>query len=305
MRICPDCNKTVAPRDAILIKGKAYHKSCRICSHCGRPIEDSPESFLGSIYHSFCTVYALKPCCVCGNIPNRMRVNYWHEIACENHADTCCYCGHFLSPSTHSGHSFARDYLDDEEIKSKECHICGNCESTIVKTDQDVERCRKEVLDIFRSHKITGIPDDVPIILSDMRDESKKMGMMLAGLHHAVISTSRSRYSFSITMDDGMPEMNFKGVLGHELLHSWLRLYAIELPKHECEGFCNLGEELILKTIGTPESKYWTKRCLEDNDDPIYGDGYRLMKKRLDKLGWEGLMHAVRWENKTRENIQL
>ena len=305
MNICPDCHKVVAPRDAIVIKGKTYHKACRICSHCGKPIEGKPEVFMGQIFHTHCSVLAIKPCVVCGKTSVLRQINHWHETACEEHAHTCHYCCHFLSPKTGFGRTFSMDYIEDGEIKTKEKYICGNCERTIVNTQEEVERCRKEILEIFHAHKITGIPADVPIVLSDMRAESEKSGYAIAGQHRAAISPSRSKYSFSISIKNSMPEFVFKGVLGHEMLHSWLRLYAIELPKDECEGFCNLGEELVLKSIGTPESKYWIKRTLEDSTDPIYGDGYRLMRKRLDKLGWEGLMRAVRWENKPKESVEI
>ena len=32
---------------------------------------------------------------------------------------------------------------------------------------------------------------------------------------------------------------------------------------------------------------------MEDDPNPIYGDGYRKMKKELDKYGWEELIKRM------------
>ena len=53
------------------------------------------------------------------------------------------------------------------------------------------------------------------------------------------------------------------------------------------------------------EADYLIQWILEENKDPVYGDGFRLMKKRLEKLGWKGLMDALLWEDKAPEHIYL
>ena len=93
--------------------------------------------------------------------------------------------------------------------------------------------------------------------------------------------------------------------LAHELLHSWISLYGIKLPNNEAEGLCNLGKFLVLKQEKNKDAAYLIHWALEENKDPVYGDGYRLMKKRLEKLGWKGLMDALLWENKTPEPVDL
>ena len=153
-------------------------------------------------------------------------------------------------------------------------------------------------MDIFSNNGITGIPDDIPIELTDMSAEEESKGHSLWGLNYSYLTKSRSHYSCKISIFNALPELQFKSTLAHELLHSWLHLYAINLPQNEKEGFCNLGSMLVYKNYKSDISDYSIKYLLDKNKDPIYGDGYRLMKMRLDKLGWKGLMDALMRDNK-------
>ena len=154
-------------------------------------------------------------------------------------------------------------------------------------------------MSVFKKNGISGIPDDIPIRLSDMKEVSEECGKGIWGLNYGRISSSRSHYSCEILIHENLPDLVFKGVLAHELLHSWITLYAIRLPDNEEEGFCNLGKFLVIRQEKSKKADYLIQWTLEENTDPIYGDGYRLMKKRLDKLGWKGLMDALLWENKS------
>ncbi len=304
MRICPDCHKVVPAPDAVEIGGKYYHKSCRICYKCGKVIDDDfihpKQEFEGHSYHFSC-LHAAQTCCICGKVTHRYVRDYWGNVACEEHGAPCQYCGSIVK----KGQSFKYTYIQGGERITLNKQICDKCASSIVKTPEQIERCRREVMDIFKVHGITGIPDDIPISLSDMREESEKKGMGIWGLNYGRISSSRSRYSCEISIHENLPYLVFKGVLAHELLHSWIALYAIQLPDNEEEGLCNLGKFLILKQEKSKEADYLIQWALEENKDPVYGDGYRLMKKRLEKLGWKGLMDALLWENNAPEHIDL
>ena len=304
MRICPDCHKVVPALNAVEIGGRFYHKSCRICYKCGKVINDDflhPKAeFEGHYYHFNC-LHSPGICCICGKENRRYVRDYWGNVACEEHGEICQYCGSIVK----NGQTFNYSYIRDGKRIIQDRQICDRCASSIVKTREQIESCRREVMDIFKAHGITGIPDDIPISLSDMKEESEKKGMGIWGLNYGRISASRSRYSCEISIHENLPYLVFKGVLAHELLNSWVALYAIKLPKNEEEGFCNLGKFLILKQEKTKQSDYLIHWLLEENEDPVYGDGYRLMKNRLDKLGWKGLMDALLWEDKLPEHIDL
>ena len=283
MRICPDCHKVVPAMDAVEIGGKYYHKSCRICYGCGKVINDDflhpKQVFEGHSYHFNC-LHSAQTCCICRKVTHRYVRDYWGNVACNT-------------------------YIQDGERIILEKQICDRCAQSIVKTPEQIERCRTEVMRVFEAYGITGIPDDIPISLSDMREESEKLGKGIWGLNYGRISSSRSRYSCEIVIHENLPYLVFKGVLAHELLHSWISLYAIHLPDNEKEGLCNLGKYLILKQDKSKEADYLIHWSLDGNDDPVYGDGYRLMKKRLEKLGWKGLMDALLWENHATQHVDL
>lgn len=298
MKICPDCHKVVAAIDAVELEGNYYHKSCRTCAKCGRVITGSKEFVNGKVYHSEC-LHEGNVCVVCGKPVDRYVRNYWGDVACVHHAQVCHYCDKFISEHTLGGKSVRYTVVRDGKTTSKDVPMCGMCERSVVRTPEEIEQCRKEIMDVFKKNDINGIPEDIPIRLSDMIEESDRMGFKLWGLNHSKISPSRERYSCEITIHENLPRLLFKGVLAHELLHSWLHLYAIELPDNEKEGFCNLGQYLVLHSEHQPVADYLCQWTLELDKDPIYGDGYRLMKKRLEKLRWSGLMKALRFNPKT------
>ena len=295
MKVCPDCHKVVNAIEALEIGGKYYHRACRTCVLCGNIIHSDRVVSEGKVYHLRC-LKAGATCAVCGKQSRHYRTNFWGQAACVDHAQTCMYCGRFLSAATHGGRQIKYTYNRDGERCQKEVPLCGLCERTLVASPENIERYRREVMEIFRKNGIEGIPEDIPIRLSDMVEEGKRMGRGLWGLNHSHISPSRERYSCEISIHCNLPETLFKGVLAHELMHSWLFLYAIELTDAECEGFCNLGKYLVLRSSNAPEAKYLISWILETNTDPVYGEGFRLMKKRLDKLGWRNLMRTLRRE---------
>lgn len=289
MKVCPDCNRIVSAVDAVCIGGTYYHRSCRTCCRCGKLITGRLELFDGKPCHPECQSKPVT-CSICGKSVRTYREDHWGNIACREHAHTCQYCGRFLSPSTHGGKLFSLQ----SGASSHDVWVCGLCADAMVTTKEAVEKCRSEVMSIFRNNGIRGIPSDIPIELSDLHEVARRAGGLVLGRNKGRISPSRSRYSFSIQVYYQLPRLVFCGVLAHELLHSWVALYAIDLPPEEEEGFCNLGEYLVLKQDHTRYGAYRISRLQEDSD-PVYGDGFRLMENRLSKLGWKGLMDALLW----------
>lgn len=296
MRICPDCHKIVSAVDSVIIRGQYYHKSCRVCHNCGKVIRFSKQEFGGHSYHALCLRAILK-CCVCGKRLESVHTDWYGNLACDEHYHTCYYCGKIITPQIGGEDEIKLNNYINGERETHSYYICGNCKSSIINDDLDVERCRKEIMELFSNNGITGIPDDIPIELTDMSAEEEAKGYSVWGLNYAYLTECRSHYSFKISIFNELPELQFKSTLAHELLHSWLNLYAIILPENEKEGFCNLGSMLVYRKCQSDISDY-SIYLLDNNDDPIYGDGYRLMKMRLDKLGWKGLMDALLREKK-------
>ena len=65
-----------------------------------------------------------------------------------------------------------------------------------------------------------------------------------------------------------------------------------QLSLEKTEGFCNLGSSLIYNNDSTQFSRIHLQ-AMESEPDPIYGGGFRSMKSRLDKLGWNKFLKKL------------
>jgi len=81
-------------------------------------------------------------------------------------------------------------------------------------------------------------------------------------------------------------------VLAHEFGHVWMNENFIEVSPPAAEGFCNL---LAMHALSKEKSKIADvlRKNLEMSDDRVYGKGFRDMSKRLDQLGWQGILNDL------------
>ena len=308
---CAKCGKFIKG-DGVSFGGQYYHKSCLVCTYCGAKITGSYVNYKGNLYHSECNPASGKKVCAYCRKPlvgtwTILGEKCYHNDCYHKHVEKrCSVCGKTISGTYTYDHwgNFAHPIHGTEP--TMHCHSCGRiisgpskqigtnavlcsvCASSSVTTSTQVEMCRSKVLTMFKSFGINGIPEDIPIELK----KKDLMGGALGRIHYSR-SAFRIFSDFQIDMTWGLPEVHFQGVLAHEMLHSWLVLYGREVTEEECEGFCNLGSAYIYQKIDTDFSKYLLKRLYE-NEDRIYGDGYRLQKERFERLGWEGLLDSLR-----------
>lgn len=76
-------------------------------------------------------------------------------------------------------------------------------------------------------------------------------------------------------------------VVAHEMGHTWCRDQRIKLTQIEEEGLCELIAYHVLSTQFSKLGNTW-KTSMLVNPDPIYGDGLRLMLKKMEacKKSW-------------------
>lgn len=70
-------------------------------------------------------------------------------------------------------------------------------------------------------------------------------------------------------------------VVAHEMGHTWCRDNKLTLSHMEEEGFCELLAYHVLSTQFSKWGNTWKLSMLQ-NPDPIYGDGLRYMKQKLE-----------------------
>jgi hypothetical protein len=126
------------------------------------------------------------------------------------------------------------------------------------------------------------------LAMAQKRGETQPSGRVLGNFRR--ISEWRNgherRIVDGITILQGLPRELFEGTVVHELGHAWLYLAKVDdLPRWQEEGFCNLLSYILHKDRPTPEA-HWQVKLLEDDPDPIYGEGFRRVRALFKKHGF-------------------
>lgn len=314
IHVCAKCKKIIISGKEVSFGVKLYHKDCFVCSYCGQKITSTASTYKGELYHTVCSpVSGQRICAYCRKpITGRWYIlnkkNYHYECYHQYIEKKCSICGLPIHDSyyhdkwgncahvLHNGRKTVFCFTCGRIISTKakslggDAVLCNVCASTSITTDAEVERCRRKVLSVFKSLGVSGIPETIPIKLVPREKMEGNLGCI-----YMIKARDPNLANFRIHITCGLPDLHFRGVLAHEMLHSWLTLYGREVTKDECEGFCNLGEAFIYANEKTPLANYLLEKMYE-NADVIYGDGYRLQKERYERMGWEGLLDSLRYK---------
>ncbi|MBE6187927.1 MAG: protein DA1 [Rikenellaceae bacterium] len=82
--------------------------------------------------------------------------------------------------------------------------------------------------------------------------------------------------------------------LAHEIGHAWICQNNIKVTEVENEGFCQVLSYYVLRTEFTKEGNN-EAIAVRDFADEIYGDGFRLMQRKLDSLGWKQFLMLLKF----------
>lgn len=297
------CNKCKKPIDGKYVETKVtkYHEDCYEkfiqlkCTICKKPIESEYNYDEAGKYHPECykTNKALR-CDVCQEvIEGQYVVDLWDHKAHKKHdnleIEYCHCCSRIISEKTSKG---SIKYNDGRKI-------CGICKQTeIIETHQTVIS-KLRVIEVLKTAGFNYIPSFIKIELVDKVSMNKMTGASITtnthGCTRTVVKSQNGKLlgkEHSIAMLYGLPKLEFEGVLAHELLHVWLHEKNLDMPSQETEGFCNLGALLIYQKDTSDFAKVLIKK-LEQDSDKVYGDGYRIMLKKLQDLGWAELIKDV------------
>lgn len=196
-------------------------------------------------------------------------------------------------------HNYTMDICTScgNQIQSKDVHlsdgrgICAKCLPAIVKTQQHVLWVKERVISILEKYGINDISKNIPIKVVPTIELAKvqnstAINIMQLGLTYTKITVGsfNSKMEHQIYIIEGLHKILFAGTLAHEYLHVWQNENSISLPPSLTEGFCNMGSYVVYQAINTDLSHYLLKN-LEENQDPIYGDGFREVKEIYNKAG--------------------
>ncbi len=298
--VCDHCGQLLDETWTVY-QGKKYHPECfkkgvqPRCALCGMTISGDYTEDAEGRYHMACyKARKLPRCSVCDHpIEGNYIQDVWGHISHDSHKGKhytlCSSCSIIISDKTSKG-SF--EYSDGRVI-------CGICRESAVFHMAVAEELLMEVTQILLAKGLSPLPAGITVSLVDLKTLMNKAGTLrksTKGLTKISTNTIGSFKLYSRTdiyILHGLPRTEFRGVLAHELLHVLLDAWGVFMSEEETEGFCNLGSRLVYQNDPSSLAKILLDN-LEIDPDPVYGEGYRRMLKKLTANGWENLLIEVR-----------
>lgn len=133
------------------------------------------------------------------------------------------------------------------------------------------------------------VPDRSRIVFEMVtREQMDKYGENTVGIHFNFGVMSKiwavEKHSLLFTIS----------TLAHEIGHAWIKQNGIKVTDLENEGFCQVLSYYVLRTQFTKEGNYEAGR-VRDFTHELYGDGFRLMQRKLDSLGWKQFLMLLKF----------
>jgi len=300
--LCHECGKPIAHTSFYKKDGHYFCADCYAklfkerCALCGEPIMDNHVIFEGTHYHDSC-FRKVHVCALCGEFIDGPYIeDFWGNKYHAYHRDkapSCDYCGRFISDELTGG---AVEY-DDGRL------ICGLCYASAVSERPAAEKILLETRDRLDRLGIHIVHPEIRLHLVD-RHKLAEITRHADNRHMGhtrftrVEETGRpTSMEFDIYILHGMPRYYFTMIAAHELMHVWQFINAPDSNDASlCEGSCNYASYLVLKTYSAPEIDYLIHNLVNDQDE-IYGEGFRRVKKFADDRGlteWLALLRSSR-----------
>ncbi|MCO5188218.1 MAG: protein DA1 [Anaerolineae bacterium] len=290
---CKQCAQPIYGR-YLTAMGADWHPEHFRCSVCQQPITDSRFYVHdGQPCHPTCFADNIAPRCVICNKPltSRYHANYWGDTFCTDHTETlapCNYCGRLVP---HATKKTRRRSIDDIR-----CNICA---STAIEHTPQAQHLLPPLIAWLEQQGVRFRHKNFHLELLDRTDFLSReggrrdpLGLTTSTRHmrnrrvdHAVVD--------SIAILKGLPATLFEGVCVHELGHVWLVQHSIvNLPIVDEEGFCEWLAHRHYLAIGSKADHFYAQRIAE-NSSPIYGDGFRKLKRLEDRVGFDQITQSL------------
>ena len=210
--------------------------------------------------------------------------NKFHDFH-EKDGHYCNSCSRLISEGiTHGGYKT----IDDR-------YICSLCYPNLIYDINSIEISRINVIRQLEKVGFKGLPNNIPIVLlnkSELLKISKNAYHRNLKGFTKIKKNINTKDNYTIYILDNLHQIEFEAVLAHEYLHVWQNDLNIRLTNTDSEGLCNLASSLIYDNYNNQFSKI-LKTTLE-NDQTIYGQGYRNIENIKNELGWNRLIERIK-----------
>lgn len=299
-RFSPRCAGCGQPITGVCISalGKTWHHEHFVCARCGRPFPSEGYHELDGKAYCEDHYWQLvgKRCAIGGEYLKREYVvNGWGDIYCSQHARglaECYSCQRpICGPLTGGGVSFG----DGRSM----CHRCRRTAiDTVAQGEPVLVRVRRWMAGLGLHIGSVAIPlrlaDQNELLRRSNKTYSKQPSGMASHLWKTRDSEVVERSVEAILILHGLPQEHFAAIAAHELCHTYL--FINEFPDLDPmieEGLCELASYLWLKEQQTPEAAF-RLNLQNDNQDPIYGRGFRAARSGYERHGLAAVLRHVR-----------
>lgn len=283
--------------------GYFYHSDCFTknvaprCDVCNKPLTGRWVVYENKNYHQHCyeARVALR-CSVCGEIiEGEYLVDHWgNKYHAYHQAEiaTCSFCGRLLSdPAAGGGNRF-----DDTH------HICFKCNQQAIHDEKAGHKKLNEVRNLLEKAGIVIDHQHIEFELVSRNKLAQLVGRRNPD-HFGLTHFEKTSYfgllsdrMFTIYILRSLPPMHYVSTAAHELMHVWQFLNTPEEGEAVLvEGSCNYAALLALRQINDDMARYVVRQLHED-PDPVYGEGFRRVRKLVDNRGIEYWLQHLQFD---------
>lgn len=293
--VCKGCGQAVVGVYVTAL-GADWHPEHFWCAACGKPIEDASfYQHLGQPYHAECYRQQIAPhCAYCGRpLVGQHLVDHWGTRFCPKHQGeypVCRFCGRLVPPH-HQG--------SDSRTEGVRCPVCR---ASAIDYIAQARPIFARLVQWINGQGLMFNNLNLRIELRSRRqlaqflnegNDTKSLGATLCSTYTEGSRKVRTEVQ-GVAILRGLPSTLFQGVTVHELGHAWLAVHGVTaLPLWAEEGFCELLAYRLYVQMNTPESRYHAT-CIEQQSDPVYGEGFRRVHTLMEAVGFHGLIETLR-----------
>jgi hypothetical protein len=166
--------------------------------------------------------------------------------------------------------------------------LCQRCAATSIRTRTDVKR---EIPAVKRQLADLGIRTVRPVLV---QLASAKVLRGTAGDHALGVTVSRGTDVVDLFVLQDLPLLKFGTTVAHEVMHIYMTQNGFgHVPAPAAEGLCQLlAYAWIIRQDGMLATA--ERRQIEENPDPIYGDGFRQAYEAVRRVGARRTLATVK-----------
>lgn len=301
--VCSVCKKVIEGSymkdDKNFLHQECYTKAKNLfCKECGKALQGEYVRYENGLYHKECFANRVqKKCVICNTalegyyVENEFGQSYHSKHKAEY--SNCFSCNRLMAPGICG---VSRTYNDGRKI-------CTECVKEYIPMDGEFPSVMRRVIYRLKDIGLTVRQDNISITGVSRTELKRKMGSEYAegarGYCHSVKNTETrngniisENIQHSIYVLNGLPQTQTEGIIAHELMHAWMFENSNKkLTQQQNEGSCNLVSWYYLRSLQNEKAKTEAVR-IENDEDPVYGGGFRLMKSNYRSLN--DLLNALK-----------